>query len=104
MTIVTGIDNSCVFSDAQAAFWDTLYSGGMADSGNRWEDDTTGEVLTVEQAALYLQVSRNTLYEAIAREEIPYRKIGRQIRISKTALVQWLAGEFLGPVVDREDF
>ena len=30
------------------------------------------------------------LYEAIGRGRIPHRRIGKQIRLSRAALVQWL--------------
>jgi len=47
------------------------------------------EILTVEQAARFLQVGRTQLYEAIGRLEVPHRRIGRSIRLSRTALVRW---------------
>ena len=50
------------------------------------------DVLTVEQAAKFLRLGRNAVYDAIGRGEIPHRRIGRAIRLSRAALVQWLAG------------
>lgn len=50
------------------------------------------DVLTVEQAAAFLQVGRSTLYDAIGRGDVPYQRIGRHIRLSRDALVRWLAG------------
>ncbi len=48
------------------------------------------EVLTVAEAARLLRVGRNTLYEAIGRGEVPHRRVGRKILLSRTALVRWL--------------
>jgi excisionase family DNA binding protein len=59
------------------------------DDGGAPQDD---DVLTVEQAAKFLRLGRNAVYDAIGRGEIPHRRIGRAIRLSRAALVQWLAG------------
>jgi excisionase family DNA binding protein len=44
------------------------------------------DVLTVDEAAAFLRIGRNQLYEAIARGEIPHARIGRTIRLSRQAL------------------
>ena len=51
------------------------------------------EVMTVAEAAAFLKIGRNALYGAIGRNKIPHRRIGRQIRLSRTALVRWLDAE-----------
>ena len=74
-------------------------------------DDSTGErspssvpvpdrrrtdpaVLTVDEAAAILRVDRKSIYESIRRGELPgVVRVGRVIRISRTALVQRLAGQ-----------
>lgn len=48
------------------------------------------DVLTVEEGAALLRIGRNTLYHAIGRGQIPHRKIGKVIRLSRAALVRWL--------------
>jgi excisionase family DNA binding protein len=48
------------------------------------------EVLTVREAAAILRVGRNQLYQAVARGEIRAVRIGRTIRIPKTALLDLL--------------
>lgn len=50
------------------------------------EDD----VLDVRGAMALLHLSRDAIYAACARQEIPHRKIGRLIRFSRSALVRWL--------------
>jgi len=59
------------------------------DDGSASQDN---DVLTVEQAAKFLRLGRNAVYDAIGRGEIPHRRIGRAIRLSRAALVRWLAG------------
>ena len=51
---------------------------------------TLGDVLTLSEAAALLRVEEAPLADSAARGEIPARKIGKEWRFSKTALVQWL--------------
>lgn len=48
------------------------------------------EVLTVAEAAEWLQISKNKLYELIARGELPCFRVGRAIRIFKDELIAFL--------------
>ena len=50
------------------------------------------DVLTVDEAARFLRTGRNAIYDAIRRGEIPYRRIGRSIRLSRGVLLRWLEG------------
>ncbi len=51
------------------------------------------EVLTVEEAAAFLRVNRKTLYEAVRLGSVPgVIRLGRVIRISKSALISWVQG------------
>ena len=47
-------------------------------------------VLTTEEAARYLRVSRGSAYEAVRTGQIPSIKIGRSIRIPRHALLRML--------------
>jgi excisionase family DNA binding protein len=47
-------------------------------------------VLDVEQVAQLLRIGRNTVYELVGRNEIPHRRLGKQIRFSRRALMRWL--------------
>lgn len=60
-------------------------------------DSLDPEVLTVPEAAEFLKIGRTQLYDAISRGEIPHRKIGRSIRLSRGALVAWLAAPCNAP-------
>lgn len=49
-----------------------------------------GDVLSVDDVAALLQVGRNAIYESVGRNEIPHRRIGKQIRFSRRAVMRWL--------------
>ena len=47
-------------------------------------------LLNVPQVAQLLGLSRTKVYELIATEGLPVLKFGRAVRVSLTALQQWL--------------
>ncbi|MGQ9571711.1 MAG: helix-turn-helix domain-containing protein [Dehalococcoidia bacterium] len=49
------------------------------------------EVLTVEELARYLRVSRSTLYRLLRDREIPAAKIGGYWRFRRQTIDEWLA-------------
>ncbi|HBT17588.1 MAG TPA: hypothetical protein DEB05_11615 [Firmicutes bacterium] len=49
------------------------------------------EVLNLEEASELLGVSSKTLLKILREEEVPARKIGREWRFSRNALLNWLA-------------
>ncbi len=51
------------------------------------EDDT---IYTVKTLAKYLEVSEKWIYERIQFKEIPYYKIGGNVRFSKIDIATWL--------------
>jgi excisionase family DNA binding protein len=54
-----------------------------------------GDVLTADEAAILLGVSRWTLYSAANRHEVPHRRLGRRMLFSRRALLVWLEGASL---------
>ena len=48
------------------------------------------DVLNLEQAMEFFGVSERTMIKLLREERIPARKIGREWRFSKSALLQWL--------------
>lgn len=48
------------------------------------------DVLTVQQVAEILNVSRRSVYKILDNNLMPYRKIGRIYRISKQAFIEYL--------------
>ncbi len=48
------------------------------------------DLLTVPETARVLRIGRNLAYELVARGEIPSVRLGRVIRVPRTALDAWL--------------
>lgn len=55
--------------------------------------DQLPEVMNIEQAAAYLEVSQGLLYRLASARKIPGRKVGNKWRFHKTALAEWLKGD-----------
>ena len=52
---------------------------------------TDDAVLDVADVTELLRIGRNTVYDLVGRNEIPHRRLGKQIRFSRTAIMRWLA-------------
>ncbi len=51
------------------------------------------DIMTVDEVAAFLRLDRKTVYDLVQRKEIKgWKKVGRQIRFSKRALVKWIEG------------
>jgi len=48
------------------------------------------DILNLEQAMEFFGVSERTMIKLLREENVPARKIGREWRFSKTALLKWL--------------
>ena len=59
------------------------------------------EILTMEQAADYLQVSTRTLQRMVADGRAPGRQVGSQWRFDREQLREWVRGEPSSPA-ERE--
>jgi len=49
-----------------------------------------GEILTIEELAEYLKISRSTLYKLAQDGSLPGAKIGKRWRFHKDAIDNWL--------------
>ncbi len=49
------------------------------------------EILDVVDAAAFLRVSPATVRTALAAQRLPGKRIGKEWRLSRTALIQWLS-------------
>lgn len=49
------------------------------------------DILTLEQATDFLRVSEKTLIKLLREEHVPARKIGREWRFNRQALINWIA-------------
>lgn len=54
--------------------------------------ESSPEVLTPEEAALYLRVDRETIYRKLRAGKLPGNKVGQQWRIRKPDLDHYLQG------------
>jgi excisionase family DNA binding protein len=54
---------------------------------------THPEILTMEQAAEFLQVSTRTIQRMVKAGEIPGRQVGSQWRFDREQLREWIRGE-----------
>ena len=59
------------------------------------------EVLTAREAALLLRLSRDSLYAAANRGDIPHRRVGRRMLFSRVALMAWLQGSSIAVANDE---
>ncbi len=50
-------------------------------------------ILTVQEAAELLRISRNLAYDLVAQGSLPHIRLGRVIRIPRHGLEVWLARE-----------
>jgi len=48
------------------------------------------EILTLQEAADFLKVGRNAMSKMVNEGKIPGKKVGREWRFSKQALIEWL--------------
>ena len=48
------------------------------------------EVMTADEAAVFLGVDRNTVYEYAARGTIPHQRLGKRMLFRRGTLVAWL--------------
>lgn len=61
------------------------------------------DVLDVPGAMALLMMGRNAVYDACARGQLPHRRIGKLVRFSRAALVEWLAGDRAGHDLPRRE-
>ena len=59
------------------------------------------EIMTMQQAAEFLQVSVRTLQRMVAADEVPGRRIGRQWRFERSQLRDWVRGEGAATATER---
>jgi excisionase family DNA binding protein len=48
------------------------------------------DILTIDQAADYLQLSRASIYRLINESDIPGKRIGERYRFSRRQLLEWI--------------
>jgi excisionase family DNA binding protein len=54
------------------------------------ESAPTSDVMTADEAAVFLGVDRNTVYDYAGRGIIPHQRLGKRILFRRGTLVSWL--------------
>jgi excisionase family DNA binding protein len=49
------------------------------------------QVLTIDELAAYLKISKSTLYKLAQNSEVPGQKVGKHWRFRRDIIDQWLA-------------
>jgi len=74
----------------------------------REPDSVEKEILNMEEAAELFDVSIKTFIKLLKEEKVPARKIGREWRFSRQALIQWLSSgdsqQYSGSEIDAREF
>jgi excisionase family DNA binding protein len=52
--------------------------------------ENPNDVLTIDELAVYLKISKSTLYKLVREGRIPSQKVGRHWRFRKLAIDRWL--------------
>ncbi len=47
-------------------------------------------IYTVPEVAEYLKISKSKLYTMVRKNQIPYIRIGKNVRIKEEDLIEWL--------------
>ena len=58
----------------------------------------TRRLLTVQEVADYLGISKDTAYSMVSQRRIPYVKIGRLLKFDLRAIDEWIAQKTVMPM------
>ncbi len=61
------------------------------------------DVMTIDEACLYLRIPRSSLYKLAQEGKIPCQKVGRHWRFYRPKLTKWIAGELMRIDFQNED-
>lgn len=76
--------------------------GGATNYRHERGPEPTREILNIEEAAELLGVSLKTFNKVLHSEDVPARKIGREWKFSRRALIEWV-GSGRSPQFYREE-
>ena len=52
--------------------------------------EPAGDILTIEELAVYLKIPKSTLYKLVRDGSVPSKKVGKHWRFHKEAIDEWL--------------
>ncbi len=61
------------------------------------------EILNIDDAAAFLGVSVKTFSKVLREGDVPGRKVGREWKFSRQALIDWVGGSRSGSFLDGAD-
>lgn len=64
-----------------------------AEKKARRDDVRELEIMNMEQVALFLGVSKETVRKMVAEEGLPHRRVGERRLFGRRAIVAWVNGE-----------
>ena len=65
------------------------------------ESQPSDSVMTIEELAKYLKLSKSTIYKLCAEGKIPGQKIGRHWRFHRDVINRWLSAPYTKVNHDR---
>jgi excisionase family DNA binding protein len=77
-------------SDFQDLIAETVNSCLKHNQPNNTPQQTTDELLTIEQTALFLKLAKPTIYGLISKGELPVMKRSKRCYFSKAELINYL--------------
>ena len=57
-------------------------------------------IMTVPEVAEYLKLAKSTVYYMVQRNQIPYLKIGKSVRIRESDLIEWIEEKMIQPKLE----
>ncbi|MBU2499971.1 helix-turn-helix domain-containing protein [bacterium] len=54
--------------------------------------EPSGDVLTIDELAVYLKIPKSTLYKLVREGSVPCQKVGKHWRFHRDAIDDWLKG------------
>ena len=48
------------------------------------------KVFTIPEVAAYLKISKSKIYYLVSQKQIPHLKVGRNVRIRESDLLEWM--------------
>lgn len=54
------------------------------------ESSSPKEILCADEVAAWFGVDRKTVYNAVARGDVPHQRLGKRVLFHRSALVAWL--------------
>jgi excisionase family DNA binding protein len=62
----------------------------LSNTPNNHASNSSNDLLTVEEASIYLNLAHSTIYNLVHRREIPHMKRSRRLYFSKDELRSWV--------------